>query len=144
MSNDSMPAGQPVWIDLTVEDAPALRDFYSEVIGWEVGEADMDGYEDYLMAPPGTGEAVAGIVHHRGPNLGMPAQWMMYVTVDDLAASAARAVNLGGEIVSDRTPHGFIVIKDPAGAVMALAEMVEGGDDADGIDLDLEMEESES
>jgi predicted enzyme related to lactoylglutathione lyase len=125
MSNENLPPGQPVWIDLTVEDAEGLRDFYAQVVGWEVGEVEMDGYSDFLMAPPGTDEAVAGIVHHRGPNEGMPPQWMLYITVEDLPASVERAVALGGEVVSDRTPHGFVVIKDPAGAVMALAELVE-------------------
>ena len=131
MSNESFTPGQPVWIDLTVEDAEGLRDFYAQVVGWEVGEVEMEGYSDFVMAPPGTDEAVAGIVHHRGPNVGMPPQWMLYITVDDLAAAVARAIALGGEVVSNRSPHGFVVIKDPAGAVIALAELVDEGEDGE-------------
>jgi hypothetical protein len=128
MSDEHLPPGQPVWIDLTVDDAEGLRDFYAQVVGWEVGEVEMEGYSDYTMAPPGTGDPVAGIVHHRGPNEGIPSQWMLYITVEDLAAAVERAVALGGEVVSDRSPHGFVIIKDPAGAVMALADLVEEED----------------
>ncbi len=34
MSDDNkLPAGSVAWIDLTVPDAPGLRDFYKEVAG---------------------------------------------------------------------------------------------------------------
>ena len=37
------------WLDLTVPEAEGLRDFYSEVVGWEAEEVDMGGYADFSM-----------------------------------------------------------------------------------------------
>ena len=117
------PSGSIAWVDLTVPDADKLRDFYKDVVGWEFEGCDMDGgaYQDYNMMPAGTGNAVAGICHATGGNAGMPASWMMYVTVPDLDAAVAKCTKLGGEVVLG--PKGeqtrFCVIRDPAGAVMA-------------------------
>ena len=42
--------GKVGWIDMCVEDAATLRDFYQAVMGWGVREVDMEeGYADYSM-----------------------------------------------------------------------------------------------
>ena len=115
--------GRIGWIDLTVEDASAVRDFYASVIGWDVEPVDMGGYEDFTLCPPGTNEGIAGICHASGSNSGLPAQWLMYVTVANLTDSIARVTTLGGRVVRDPAPlagGSFCVIEDPAGAVCAL------------------------
>ena len=112
------------WVDLTVDDATAVRDFYRDVVGWSSTDIDMGGYSDYCMDTPGDGTSVAGVCHARGGNAAMPAQWLIYVTVEDIDRSAAKCVELGGEIVVPPKPPGggdrSCVIRDPAGAVMAL------------------------
>jgi hypothetical protein len=121
MSEKETKLGRIAWRDLTVDDAEDLRDFYARVVGWNPVGCDMGGYEDYNMTVPDTGEAIAGVCHARGPKA--PPQWIVYVTVTDVEASARRAVELGGEVLDgprgmgDRT---FCVIRDPAGAVMGL------------------------
>lgn len=36
MSNDTKPAtGMISWVDLTVQDAKAIREFYKDVVGWK-------------------------------------------------------------------------------------------------------------
>jgi hypothetical protein len=115
--------GAIVWTDLTVADADALRDFYGAVVGWEARGEKMGGYEDYSMLPPGAAEPVTGICHARGVNADLPPQWLIYISVDDVDAAAAKAVALGGAIVSGPRALGggrFAVIRDPAGAVCAL------------------------
>jgi predicted enzyme related to lactoylglutathione lyase len=115
--------GTICWHDLTVPDAEGLRDFYSSVVGWESQGVSMGDYEDFSMVVPATGEGVAGVCHARGANAGLPAQWLMYVAVEDVEASAARCRELGGEIlVGPRSAGGgtFCVIRDPAGAAFAL------------------------
>lgn len=111
------------WFDLTVPDAPRLRDFYREVVGWTADGVDMGGYEDYLMKAPG-GEVVAGICHTRGANANVPPQWLLYVTVADLDAGLARCEALGGKRLTEVRRHGeaarYCVIQDPAGAVLTL------------------------
>ena len=117
--------GSIVWTDLTVPDAPALRDFYAAVIGWQPHGVSMGDYEDFSMKPPGSDAPAAGICHARGANTGLPAQWLMYVSVESLDHSIAECTRLGGRVVDGPRPIGgkrFCVIQDPAGAVAALIE----------------------
>jgi predicted enzyme related to lactoylglutathione lyase len=112
------------WVDLTVPAASVVRDFYQAVVGWTAEEVDMGGYQDYCMHSPNQGKAVAGICHARGKNAHLPAQWLIYITVADADASAARCVELGGQVLAAPRELGsygrFCVIQDPAGAVAAL------------------------
>jgi predicted enzyme related to lactoylglutathione lyase len=123
MSAPKPEPGTIAWHDLTVPEAQSLRDFYSKVVGWRSEPVSMGGYEDYAMATPRTGESVAGVCHARGTNADLPPQWLMYVIVADVESSARACVELGGKVeVSVRPLMGgrFCVIKDPAGAVLAL------------------------
>jgi predicted enzyme related to lactoylglutathione lyase len=123
MGDDEIPVGTICWRDLTVPDAKKLAEFYRSVVGWETTAQDMGGYEDYNMVPPGTGESVAGICHARGPNADIPPQWLVYIAVENVEASAAKCVELGGTIVTGPRAMGsgrLCVIRDPAGAVCAL------------------------
>ena len=126
MADDVNPQlGAIVWRDLTVDDADTVRDFYEQVVGWETKPLAMDGYDDYVMIARGTGESVAGVCHARGSNAAVPPQWLVYVTVADVVASAARCTELGAEVLDGPRPIGgkpFFVVRDPAGAVLALIE----------------------
>lgn len=124
--------GSVGWMDLTIDDAPRLRDFYSSVVGWTSQPVPLDGYSDFIMVPPASDEGaaapdgVAGICHARGPNSGLPACWLMYIVVADLDASLKATIAGGGSILRPRINTGgsgsFAVIKDPAGAACALFE----------------------
>ena len=120
-SNDTL--GKIGWVDLTVDDAERLRDFYSTVVGWQPSTVDMGDYSDFNMNGA-DGQASAGICHKRESNADLPPCWMIYIFVADLDASVARCRELGGEVLSGpRGSHGrFAVIRDPAGAVCALFE----------------------
>lgn len=124
MADSKNPAvGSITWRDFTVKDAEKVRDFYSKVVGWKSSPVDMGGYNDFNMNLPGSGETVAGICHARGPNAKLPAQWLIYITVEDVDESAKRCVELGGKIIDGPKPMGdnlYCVIQDPAGAVAAL------------------------
>jgi predicted enzyme related to lactoylglutathione lyase len=83
----------------------------------------MGDYDDYVMNLPSNGETVAGICHARGSNSELPAQWLMYVRVENSKVSAEKVVELGGEIIQGpRIMNGetYFVIRDPAGAVLAI------------------------
>ena len=119
-------AGSISWIDLTIDDAERLREFYERVVGWAAVPVEMGGYSDYSMTPPSTDTPAAGICHARGVNADLPPQWLIYITVADLDAGIASCRALGGEILAGPRglgEHGrFCVIRDPAGAVAALFE----------------------
>lgn len=107
------------WHDLTVPNADEVRDFYSAVVGWTYEGLDMGGYEDYVMKSP-SGDGVSGICHARGVNAGVPAQWLLYITVANLGEALEKVQANGGEIVYQSNGGTMAVIKDPAGAVCAL------------------------
>lgn len=117
------PIGAIVWQDLTVADAVGVRDFYRQVVGWNAEPQSMGDYDDYNMQQPADGRTVAGICHARGPNARIPPQWLVYIQVQDVQASARACVELGGKVLDGPRPMGggqFCVIQDPAGAVAAL------------------------
>jgi hypothetical protein len=112
------------WTDLTVADADGIRDFYAAVVGWAPTALDMGGYADYLMQAPGAPGPQAGICHARGANAAIPPVWLVYVAVADLDASLSACEARGGAVLAGPRPAGggarFAVIRDPAGAVVAL------------------------
>lgn len=113
------------WIDLTVPNAGRVRDFYVAVVGWKSSDVSMGDYADYCVSPPAGGDPVAGICHARGPNMGIPPQWLIYINVDNLDESIKRCRELGGIVVCPERDMGsgrMCIIQDPAGAVAALFE----------------------
>jgi predicted enzyme related to lactoylglutathione lyase len=121
----SMKPGNIGWVDLTVDDAGRVRDFYEKVVGWKSGGVDMGGYQDFGMVPPGEEQAIAGVCHARGSNEGLPPYWLIYIVVADLDDSLRQCEGLGGKTVAGPKNMGdnrYAVIEDPAGAFCALFE----------------------
>ena len=121
--SDPYEVGKIGWLDMTVENAPAVRDFYKAVVGWTSDEVDMDGYSDYVMQAPVSGEAVAGVCHARGSNADLPPGWLIYIMVADVEESAKVAQAQGGKVIIE--PRGlaggrFCVIEDPSGSIAGL------------------------
>lgn len=121
---DTTPPGTLAWADLTVSDAEGIRDFYSRVVGWIPEEVDMEGYSDFTMTVPATGNPAVGICHARGVNSDVPSVWMVYLVVADLEESLSAVRDRGGVILAGPRRMGpgsaYAVIRDPAGAVAAL------------------------
>jgi uncharacterized protein len=116
--------GDIVWTDLTVPNATEVRDFYTQVTGWQQEPLSMANgeYEDYVIKTS-EGTPVAGICHARGSNANLPPQWLVYVAVADVNKSAATCTEMGGKVIEGPRKMGdkdFCVIQDPAGAVLAL------------------------
>jgi predicted enzyme related to lactoylglutathione lyase len=116
--------GQIGWVDLTVPNAGAIREFYEHVTGWTSTPLSMGDYSDYCMSPPGADKPVAGVCHALGQNAAQPPVWMIYIMVADLDESVRRCLERGGKIrVAERKMPGsgrFCIIEDPAGAVAGL------------------------
>ena len=127
-SDASAPTGCVSWLDLTVSDASATRDFYQQVVGWSVQDVEMEDasgrYADFNMIGD-DGNPAAGVCHARGANLGLPPVWMIYLPIGDLAESLRRAQDGGGNIIKSTRgvdgEHEYAVIQDPVGASLALA-----------------------
>ena len=119
--------GRISWLDLTVSDASATRDFYQQVIGWSVQHVAMEDegepYADYTMLGD-DGNPAAGVCHARGVNDGLPPVWMIYLPVGDLAESLRRVHEEGGKVVkamqSQDGEYMYAAIQDPVGVYLAL------------------------
>jgi predicted enzyme related to lactoylglutathione lyase len=115
------------WLDLTVSDASATRDFYRQVVDWSVQDVEMEDtsgrYADYNLCGD-DGIPAAGVCHARGVNLGLPPIWMIYLPVGDLAESLRRVLEGGGKIIKETTGadggNAYAVVQDPVGATLAL------------------------
>ena len=121
--SESVEVGKIGWIDMTVADAPAVRDFYQAVVGWETDEVDMGSYSDYVMKMPATGDGVSGVCHARGSNADLPSGWLIYIIVANVEASSSACKANGGKVIVE--PRGlaggsFCVVEDPGGSVAGL------------------------
>jgi predicted enzyme related to lactoylglutathione lyase len=133
MSEQRMPAhGSFCWNELATTDLGAAQNFYRSLLGWEIQEGTAPGggmrYSEIVVG----GQHVGGMYSTAemcggeggGQQQAPPPRWMSYVAVDDVDASAAKAVELGGKVVVPPTDipsvGRFCVINDPAGAVLSL------------------------
>ena len=121
--SDNTEVGKIGWIDMTVDDANGVRDFYKTVVGWGSESVSMGEYSDYAMTMPSSDEAVSGICHARGSNADLPSGWLIYIVVEDVEASAAACTENGGAVIvpmKELAGGRFCVIRDPAGSAAAL------------------------
>jgi predicted enzyme related to lactoylglutathione lyase len=126
-SDPAAPMGHICWLDLTVPDASATRDFYRQVIGCTVQGVEMkDGsarYDDYNLLRE-DGRPAAGVCHARGVNAGLPGVWMIYLPVADLAESLRRVQAEGGKVIKamqgDDGQYAYAAVQDPVGLFFAL------------------------
>lgn len=120
MSNE---VGSIGWVDISTDDAVALKDFYAAILGVQTEPTVMGDYSDFTLLTPSSGAPIAGVCHARGSNASMPQGWLVYFTVSDLDASIADCVRLGGRQLVDPRQYGsgrFCVIEDPDGNPAAL------------------------
>jgi predicted enzyme related to lactoylglutathione lyase len=134
--------------NLNTRDVEGAKRFYGSVFGWEVLEMGgggmfftLPGYGDHLeertpgtkagMAemggPEGFVDVVAAIVPLGEGQEEIPIHWNVTFAVDDADAAAARATELGGEVIMppmDAPWVRFTVIGDPQGATFTASQFV--------------------
>lgn len=136
MSEQTMPPhGAFCWNELSTTDLGAATSFYKALLGWEIKEGDAPGgamkYNEIVVG----GRHVGGMYSINEANEACdegvedasqlpPPHWRIYVAVDDVDASAAKAKELGGKVCVEPMdiPNvgRFCVISDLAGAVLSL------------------------
>lgn len=113
--------GVPTWVDLSTTDLKSATEFYTDLFGWdpEVSpEPEAGGYTTFRI----DGRQVAGA----GPIQGeaQPPMWTTYVESTDAAATAAKIVAAGGNVLLepfDVLGYGrMAVFLDQAGAMFAV------------------------
>ena len=115
------PLHRFLWTEHLSRDPQASAAFYAALAGFEVRRHDFAGRPYWVLVK---GRERAGLL--RNPTSVDQPIWLPYVRVADPAASAARAVQLGGRV--RLAPRGELrggslaLIADPGGAMLALQQ----------------------
>lgn len=118
--------GSLTWNELQTRDLAAALPFYEKVFGWIWEEGTSTGYKIAMLPDkPGDDKSNAG-AEDMPPNVPeeVPAVWLVYFAVTDVAGTVADALELGGKVfVQPRTtPNGvFAGILDPNGGRFMVA-----------------------
>jgi predicted enzyme related to lactoylglutathione lyase len=113
------------WIDLATSDPAAAKEFYAGLLGWEYEDLPAGDGITYSMAKH-RGRSAAAISPQQADEAaqGVPPHWTVYVTVEDVDATAGKVADAGGQVLAgpfDVFEAGrMAVIADPAGAVLCL------------------------
>ena len=127
---DRERVGAWLWTELWTRNADASAAFYRALVGYETESVEGGGGADYRVFRV-AGEPQAGLLTYQldavQPN------WLPYVLVDDPAALAARAEELGGRVLLPPDPsrrNGSVaIIADPTGAALTLQKWPPEGQD---------------
>ena len=116
---DCPKTGQFGWNELVTTDVAAAKKFYIRLLGWKTQPFGKGS--GYTLLKNGN-DMAGGLM--KIPQPGCPAQWVGYVLVDDVDATAKKAVKLGGKVVlppMDIPDVGRIaVLVDPQGATIGI------------------------
>jgi predicted enzyme related to lactoylglutathione lyase len=110
--------GRFVWHDHISTDPARARDFYSQLLGWEI-EVWKPGEVDYPMIMV-NGQSHGGFGPAQG---GAPSHWLGHVAVESADETARRAGDAGGGVLGEPMDIPEVgrmaVIQDPQGAVLS-------------------------
>lgn len=114
--------GTPIWFELNAPDPDAAQAFYEEVADWRVAPSSEPEHGGYRVAEA-DGRAIAGIRRTIPKAPGFPG-WAVYLATQDVDATTARVVDLGGQIWFGPVdiPHigRFAMLSDPQDVFFAL------------------------
>ncbi len=117
--------GTLCWSELATTDTAAARTFYTALFGWgfKIGEGGPVQYTEWINA----GKHMGGMLEMTAEWGGAPPHWMPYFLVAGCDSSAAKATDLGGNLMVPPTdiPNvgRFATVKDPQGAVFSIFQL---------------------
>jgi predicted enzyme related to lactoylglutathione lyase len=111
-----------VFIDIAGPDSNQLSEFYNDLFSWEIGP---DGsFSVDVASSAQSPSTLLGSIRKD------PQEKILYIGVDDVAATLAQIVEQGGEVDQQRFEVPGVVVlglfRDPAGNRMGLVEMEDG------------------
>jgi predicted enzyme related to lactoylglutathione lyase len=152
--------GALVFNNLNTRDVEGARSFYRSVFGWQTGTIGsgaegwtLPGYGAWLErehhpnlrtqmaeagAPEGFEDVVASIVPITDEQAGTPAHWSVTFATDDTDATAAKAAELGGDVIvppfdapwsTSTYTIRIAVIADPQGATFSASKFAAENND---------------
>jgi predicted enzyme related to lactoylglutathione lyase len=155
--------GALVFNSLNTRDVTGARSFYGSVFGWQTGSIGggaegwtLPGYGEWLErehhpglrkqmadagAPEGFEDVVASIIPIADDQPDTPAHWSVTFATDDADATAAKATELGGEVIvppfdapwsTSRYTIRVTVLADPQGAMFSASKFLPKNKDLGG------------
>ncbi len=128
--------GKIIWHDLITHTPEASKRFYRELFGWEFEDLGLDfgfGRTVNYTLIRNRGELVGGMVDANllgRPNPEQLSQWVVAMSVDDLEAAVATAMEGGGKVLTPSTDVGergkIALIEDNQGATLVLLQTRHG------------------
>jgi len=120
------------WVEIRTSDMEATASFYERLFGWRVVRREAAGESAYWIfdtgGEPRTENLRCGGMWQRAAGEGPGV--VVYVLVEDIEAALRKVVDLGGAVVTPKTPQGRAwraCFADPSGNVLGLWEESEGG-----------------
>ena len=114
--------GSISWSELMTSDVAGAKKFYGELFGWKFEDMPMENM-DYTVVSVNDDE-VAGMMPFSPDSPPMPPNWGLYITVDNVDATAEKASGMGAKIImppQDIPEVGrFCVMQDPQGAFISI------------------------
>ena len=108
-------------IELHTSDVDKANGFYGSLFDWKFEDMPM-GESSYTMISVGEDGTGGGMMSKPCPDA--PTAWLPYVLVEDVDQSTAKAQELGGNLIQEKTEvpgfGSFSVIADPTGAAVGL------------------------
>lgn len=118
--------GSFCWPELATPDSAKAKAFFSGLFGWTPVDVPSSGGTYTLLQLRGKDVAALRSLMPDEKERGIPSHFMSYISTASADASAAKAKELGGEVLMgpfDVEGIGrMAVVKDPGGAVFALWE----------------------
>ncbi len=110
------------WCELMTSDPTAAQSFYGPLFGWTMQAGDIQGMPYTTISVAGAEKGGIAKLPPSSPN--MPPTWGVYITVDDVEATAAQAQELGGQVLMPpmEIPNvgRFALLQDPQGATFCV------------------------
>lgn len=113
--------GSLIWTEQMSRSSQENLDFYSAVFGWEFHDMSTDDgrYASFVSES----RDIGGVGEYSADDPELPAQWWVYLAVDDTDASVHQVVKLGGSVIRppEDSPYGRIAtVADNQGASFSL------------------------
>jgi len=113
------------WNELLTHNPERGREFYPQVFGWH---HETEVYDGLACTKWSAHDRLIGSMVPLEGQPDTPPHWMVYFTVADLDAAAARAAELGGAQVAGPMDVGtglVVLLRDPFGTVFAVIKMAD-------------------
>jgi uncharacterized protein len=120
----SHPPGTISWTDLETTEPDGAKAFYAALFGWEYEDLPAGDGGTYSMAKH-RGRTAAALSAQRAGDAeqGIPPHWNLYVTVEDVDATAGTVAEAGGQVLAEPfdvfEAGRMAVVADPSGGVVS-------------------------